>query len=1148
MIWRLSHSRLFILFFLASLTGSQAAELYLNEILFNPPGPDINTEYIEIRGTPNYVLPEGTWFVAVEGDTNGNPGRVQNTFNLSHRLIGQNGFLVLLQKFTRYKPHPYCVALTNIGTGDGWGNGSSSSLRHRGENGQTELENPSATFFLIQTLNDPEIDDDIDTNNDSIPDGPIFAGWTILDSIGVIDSDGVEDTAYGRINFRRDPGNAAPRPLPGITVTIPFSADYIGRNGNSAGWTAADWVASDNLQGKSPKWKLGINSRLGTNTYPAARSGSLLGHIGAPNFAAPTLPSVIIREIGGDTSVIKGGKPDSYLVNLATAPLGPVTVQAEAAAPLQISVDGKTFSNRVEVVLASVASRKIFVRVANDGAVGPSLAHPKIHHSISTTSDAANYPLSALILDVVVTVTDPGVVRLTEAKVNPPGTNDGPFEYIELIGPPDKSITNLYVLAVQGNAGNYPGTTDLAIDLSGQRFGSNGHLLLAAPGHPNQFNTNSAVLNVAELAQPSGALDNGTLSLLLVGSWESIPQGVDLDSGDNGTLEGLPEDAVIMDAVAWKDGDNDDVIYGPVELTQKGFTPDAVSRLPGHLEPNSAAAWMAGDLAGTDGESLMFDATHSSTNVPPGTFLTPGFVNATAPMVSTLHPVSHVIGDAGNPVVEFTVSDDETPATSLQVSVTSTNQEVIPDSNLVLVKGNAGAWTLQLTAVGVGYSDIIITVFDGTYTGIGVLHFAASLPGRPGGIWHTGISDASTAIPIDSKWMFVGDDENQTLRIYSRVESGGPVAAINFNPFLGLVDFYDDNPSTPKEVDIEASTRVGRRIFWLGSHSHSADTLERTNRARLFATDSVGTGTNTLLTFVGRYDYLKLDLLDWDQNNEHGKGTNYYGFAASGAVGVDPKSPDGSGFNLEGLCMAPGSTTEAYIAFRAPLIPPERAKALLIPVTNFTTLAAQGGPPGSARFGLPIELNLGGRGIRSIEGIGTNYLIVAGPPGAGSYLPPPGNFKLFTWSGQPDEPPQERTADLSNLNVEGIVEVPTGVWTPATKFQLVSDGGTNVYYGDDIPAKQLRVREFKKFRTDTMALGSIATQAGFVRSSRASRESLNIEWFTQEGAVYRLQSRASLSEPWKDYGSTFRATGAVTATAVPLSQRQCFFRIVALPR
>jgi hypothetical protein len=186
--------------------------------------------------------------------------------------------------------------------------------------------------------------------------------------------------------------------------------------------------------------------------------------------------------------------------------------------------------------------------------------------------------------------------------------------------------------------------------------------------------------------------------------------------------------------------------------------------------------------------------------------------------------------------------------------------------------------------------------------------------------------------------------------------------------------------------------------------------------------------------------------------------------------------------------------------------------------------------------------------MRSIEGIGTNYLIVAGPPGAGSYLPPPGNFRLFTWSGRPEDIPQERTADLTNLNVEGIVEVPAGVWTAATKFQLVTDGGTNVYYGDDIPAKQLRVREFKKFRTDIVALGSIASQAAFIRSSRATRENLRIEWFTREGVAYRLQSRTSLSEPWKDYGPTFHATGAVTATAVPYREPECFFRIVTVPQ
>jgi hypothetical protein len=527
--------------------------------------------------------------------------------------------------------------------------------------------------------------------------------------------------------------------------------------------------------------------------------------------------------------------------------------------------------------------------------------------------------------------------------------------------------------------------------------------------------------------------------------------------------------------------------------------------------------------------------------------LTPGYVNATAPTISPLTPVSHVLGDPDNPIVSFVVADDETPVGDLRVFAASTNSVVVPDSNLVLTRGTAGRWTLQLTALTAGYSDIVLTVSDGTYAGGGVLHFAASAPGRPGGLWHTGISDASTAIPIDAKWMFIGDDENQTLRIYSRTQSGGPVGGINFNPFLGLVDFYDDNPSTPKEVDIEASTRVGRRLYWLGSHSHSADTLERTNRARLFSTDLSGTGTNSVLTFVGRYDFLKLDLLAWDHDNGHGKGNDYYGFAASAAIGVDPKAPDGSGFNLEGLCLAPGSTNEAYIAFRAPLIPPSRARALLVPVTNFTALAAQGGPPGSARFGPPIELNLGGRGIRSIEGIGANYLIVAGPAGAGTNLPPPGDFRLFTWSGRPMEAPVEHLANLTGLNIEGIVEVPAGVWTATTRFQLVTDGGTNVYYGDDIPAKHLPVREFKKFRTDVIELGGVAgAGAVIIRAFRPAEDGFRIEWFSREQTRYQLQTRSSLSGSWADYGPIILATDAVTTNTVPAGPAQCFFRVVTV--
>jgi len=71
-------------------------QLFFSELLFNPPGADSPEEYIEIRGVPNRVLPEGTYLLAVEGDSGSNPGVIQNAFDLSGKTIGGNGFTVLL--------------------------------------------------------------------------------------------------------------------------------------------------------------------------------------------------------------------------------------------------------------------------------------------------------------------------------------------------------------------------------------------------------------------------------------------------------------------------------------------------------------------------------------------------------------------------------------------------------------------------------------------------------------------------------------------------------------------------------------------------------------------------------------------------------------------------------------------------------------------------------------------------------------------------------------------------------------------------------------------------------------------------------------------------------------------------------------------
>src|SRR6185503_5244823 len=110
-----------------------------------------------------------------------------------------------------------------------------------------------------------------------------------------------------------------------------------------------------------------------------------------------------------------------------------------------------------------------------------------ITHTITSSGDTARYPLSLPLAPVVASVTDKDALLLSELKVNPPCTNDVPFEYVELRGASDALLTNVYFLVVEGNAGLNPGKADLVVDLSSRRLGENGLLVIAAAGHPYIF-------------------------------------------------------------------------------------------------------------------------------------------------------------------------------------------------------------------------------------------------------------------------------------------------------------------------------------------------------------------------------------------------------------------------------------------------------------------------------------------------------------------------------------------------------------------------------------------------------------------------------------------------------------------------------------
>lgn len=1117
--------------------GRLHGQVVLNEILFNPPGNDLPNEYIELRGTPNYVLPSGTYLVAVEGDAENNPGAIENVFDLSGRAIGGNGFLVLLQKTNFYAPNPAATILANTNNGGGWGSGGSSSIGHRGESGRTDLLNPSVTFFLIQSPAPPSPGADLDLVNSGVLGG-VATNWTILDSVGVLDNTGAGDFAYGAINYRRNGAPGSGAGASGVIVPVDFTASYLGRAGHTTGSGALDWVACNNLKGAVPNWSLDDIA----NTMPGSYAGKALNHLGAPNFGANALDGVVA--IHPEGAAILEGSTDSYTLALNTKPQGRVTIQAAAAAPLQISADnGATFGAAATLILSNTTPRTVLVRALEDNVLDSSPRLVPISDTILSTEDPSHYPTTALAPIVTIAVLEKDGLLLNEVKVNPPGPEDGPYEFIELWGRPGVWLDHVYLLALDGQAGGNPGKTLWVADLSDTRLGSAGLVAVLADGHPYSVPAGAAVYLDSALGDSAGALGNSSLSLLLVSSPRAVRPDTDLDDGNNGILEGLPDGTTVLDAVGWRANTND-LVYGGVSLTDGPGTPDAAARFPTNHIPRSAAAWFYGELAGTDGTSLVFDTNQVSANFPMDFPLTPGQVNHAAPILRGLAPLAGAIGDPTNPKVNFTVSDLQSNPGALTGWAVSGNQAVVPDSHLRLEIGPSGAATLSLDPVGVGYALITIYVNNGTGIGQGSFLYAASERNSPGTRYHAGASDASAALPIDANYMFVGDDENQTVRVYHRNQSGAPLAQFEFTSFLALPDLND---GLPREVDIEACTRVGNRIFWMGSHAHNLERESRTNRARLFATDVAGAGAASTLAYAGRYDFLKLDLVNWDQRNVHGKGSNYYGLAVSTTEGINSKGPEG--FNIEGLTMAPDSTSTAYLGFRAPQVPPtNRTFALIVPVLNFASLAAGTGPPGSAVFGSPIELDLYGRGIRSIEGRGANFLIVAGPPGV-DFPSDPHPFRLYTWTGNPADPPQMRAADLTGLNPEAIVELPPAPWTSETQVQLLSDNGIKVWYDDDIQAKHLSEPAFKKNRSDWVALGPVIQPSPVVTVIQYSGNSVALQWRALKGLRYRVQYKSTLSQPnWTDLPGDVLATGpyASKTDSNPLAGQR-FYQVVVNP-
>lgn len=311
--------------------------------------------------------------------------------------------------------------------------------------------------------------------------------------------------------------------------------------------------------------------------------------------------------------------------------------------------------------------------------------------------------------------------------------------------------------------------------------------------------------------------------------------------------------------------------------------------------------------------------------------------------------------------------------------------------------------------------------------------------GAPVVLEHTGMCDASAAVAIGSGRFVVANDEDNVLRLYEASQSGAVIAFQDIGRFLDL--------SEGGEADIEGAARLegATTVYWITSHGRNKNNKFKPNRLRFVALDIQTVGKELKIARVGSPAKNLLDILRNDQR--------YQPFTLGKEVAPEEKG----GTNIEGL--ASWRSDQLLIGFRNPILPD--GKALLAPLANPAEVI-QGTP---AKFGDPVRLDLGGRGVRSIEYLPREgaYLIVAGP--FDDDKEGKTGFRLFRWCGDPGHAPEPIAGtDLSSLRPEALVALPNH------EILLLSDDG-DAPAGSGKNCKDLKDHpEQQKFRSLRLAL------------------------------------------------------------------------------
>jgi protocadherin Fat 4 len=629
--------------------GLVPLQMWISEILFNPPGTDAPNEYVELRGTPGATIPAGTYLVGIEGDSNQTPGDVQDIFELSGKQFGANGYMVLLQKGSVYTAAAGSSVYINTGDGAGWGSGATSSIGHTADGNATDIENNSVTFLLIQAPLAPTLGDDIDAYEedenedpirlkDGIPDGPVYLSWTIHDSIGILDSSTTRDYAYGAMNFKHASSGGVS--MTGIVQPVgTWNPGYVARYDSQTGADASDWVASLEALGGTAApptgesgsgWTLGI----GTNVYPDDLSGSPLDHIGAPNPPAANNPPVITSNGGGDTAAIS-------IVENTTAVTTVTATDADSETPTYAIVGG---IDSARFTINPTTGVLTFV-TAPDYEVPSDAGGNNTYVVQVKATDGKDDDLQT----ITVTVTDAVEVVINEVDSDTLGTDTQ--EFVELYGAANTSLNGLVLVFYNG----IDDRSYRAIDLDGYSTNGNGFFVVGNSGVPN-----------VDLTFANGTLQNGADAVALY-----LGHAADFPTDTPATATNL------VDALVYGTGHADDaglidvLTPGQAQINENGNNKSDVqsnSRRPDGGTPRNTATYV--QQAPTPGTTNL--------NTPPtGVSLSPSPASL-AENTSTATSVK---------VADITITDDALGTNTLSLTGADAGSFVLVGAELHVAAG-----------------------------------------------------------------------------------------------------------------------------------------------------------------------------------------------------------------------------------------------------------------------------------------------------------------------------------------------------------------------------------------------------------------------------------------------------------------------------